>query len=85
MKELNKQKGKLWTKYKIRCNHCGSYKWRALWILKLQFIFKDKIVTTCPDCHKKSSWVMVYHIVHDTTDKDEKLFNKQDLWDKRLL
>lgn len=81
----NDKKGRLWKLHRLRCQHCGYYeKWYPTWVLKLYFIFKDKLYITCPHCHKTCCWEMMWHIIDDSTDKKVKEINKE-IWEERLL
>lgn len=71
-------------KYKIRCPYCGSTYEQWEWLLKLRLIFVEKFNYLCPVCHKKSTWLYIFHLRHDSTNKEEQLFNKSKLWDDRL-
>jgi len=85
MQRLNEKDGKLWKLYRLHCNHCGSDKWIPFWLLKLRFIFSNQYHYHCPVCHKQSTFIFQFNTVHDTLDKDEKLFNKSEIWERRLL
>ena len=85
MKRLNEKDGKLWKQYRLHCNHCGSDQWIPFWLLKLRFIFSNRFHYHCPVCHKQSTFIFQFNTVHDTMDKSEKLFNKSEIWERRLL
>ena len=71
-------------KYKIRCPYCGSTYEQWEWLLKLRLIFVEKFNYLCPVCHKKSTWLYIFHLRHDSTNKEERIFNKTELFDKRI-
>lgn len=71
-------------KYKIRCPYCGSTYERWEWLLKLKLIATDHLTYICPVCHKKSKWLYIFHLRHDSTDKEEQMFNKGKLFDNRI-
>ena len=71
-------------KYKIRCPFCGSEVERWEWLLKLKLVFSNQYTHHCTICHKKSTWLYLFHLRHDSTDPTEKLFNKGKLWDDRI-
>lgn len=82
---LNIKKGKIFDKYRLHCNYCGCDYYIPFFLLKIRFLFTDKVYHTCSCCHKKSCYQIFYHIVHDSTNKNEKLFNREMMWDIRLL
>ena len=85
VENLNIKQGKFFKKYRLHCHYCGCDYYIPFFYLKLKYLFTDKIYHTCSCCHKTSNYRIFYHVVHDTTDKDEKIFNKETLWDIRLL
>ena len=84
VKNLNIKQGRFFTKYRLHCNYCGCDYYVPLFWLKIRYLFTDKIYHTCSCCHKTSNYRIFYHIVHDTTDSQEKILNK-DVWELRLL
>lgn len=80
---LDMEKQKLFTKYKFKCQYCGTISTKLLWLLKIKLIFTDKIYYTCPNCHKTNCFVSIFHLRHDSTDSIEKNRNKGKLWDDR--
>lgn len=71
-------------KYNIRCAYCGSTISKWEWLLKLRLVFTDKYVHHCPVCHKQSTWINIFHLRHESTDPDEKLFNRSKIWESRI-
>ena len=71
-------------KYTIRCPYCGSTYERWEWLLKLEMIATDKLTYLCPNCHKKSTWIYIFHLRHDSTDPKEKQWNRSKIWDNRI-
>lgn len=71
-------------KYSVRCPYCGSETGKWEWWLKLKLIFTNQYMHHCPVCHKKSTWLYIFHLRHDSTNKEEQLFNKSKLWDDRI-
>ena len=84
VERLSIRQGKLWKKYKFRCNYCGNEEYVPLWYLKMRLIFTDRIYRTCSHCHKTSAYVNFFHLNHDSTDSLEKNRNRSVLWDKRI-
>ena len=84
-KNLNVKQGRFFKSYRLHCNYCGSDYYIPFFILKIRYIFSDKIYHTCSCCHKTSNYRIFHHVVHDTTDKDEKIINKYNKWDARML
>ena len=84
MKRLNIKQGKLFNKYKFRCNYCGYETFKPLWLVKLQLLFSNTIFLTCCNCHKTSCYKQNFHLIHDSTSKKEKEYNKQETWDSRI-
>lgn len=83
--DLNIKQGRFFKRYRLHCNYCGCDHYVLFFVLKIKYLFTDKIYHTCSCCHKKSNYRIFYHIIHDTTDKDEKIFNKHLMWDTRML
>lgn len=81
----NKENGKLWTKYKFKCNYCGHETTTPYWLTRLRFVFTDTTHKTCPKCHHTSTYKCLFNIIHDSTSKIEKQWNKEKKWDDRLL
>ncbi len=85
LKQLHIKKGKIFTKYNLRCNYCGYEKTTNLWQLILKRLLgKTKTYYVCPNCHKTNCYLFRFTITHDSTDKKEKENNKIRLWDDRL-
>ena len=84
MQKLNEKQGKLWTKYRLHCNHCGYNKYIPYWLLKLHFIFSNQYILHCPRCHKQSTMQMQFNLIHNTMDNNEKNYNKNKLWESRI-
>ena len=84
MKSLDIKKGKLWDKYRFRCNYCGYEQYKWLWLLKLSLILSDKKIISCPRCHKTSCYINIFHLRHDSTDSLEKNMNREKLFDDRI-
>ena len=82
---LNIKKGRLFSKYRFRCNYCGNEEYALLWLLKLKLIFSNKIYRNCSKCHKKNAYYYFFHLYHESSDPKEKEFNRKNLWDKRML
>lgn len=81
---MNIKKGKLFNKYKLRCQYCGYEDYQTLWILKIKLIFTNKIYHNCPSCHKTNCFKNIFHLRHDSTDSIEKNRNRNKLWDNRI-
>ena len=71
-------------RYKLRCQYCGKEIYKYEWLLKLRLIFTNRYILDCPKCHKKTSWLYIFHLRHDSTDPVEKEFNRNKLWDDRI-
>ena len=71
-------------RYKLRCAYCGSEVYKYEWLLKLRLILTNKYTLNCPVCHKKSIWLHIFHLRHDSTNKEEQLFNKSKIWESRI-
>lgn len=82
---LNIRKRKIFDKYRFHCNYCGNDSFKPLWLVKLQLIFSDEIFITCSRCHKTSCFKQYFNLRHDSTNKKEKIQNKQENWDRRLV
>ncbi len=63
-----------------RCQYCGRD--NNIFLLQFRLLLFGKVYYSCK-CGKKSSYVMISHIVHDTTDKVEKEYNKDIEWNKK--
>lgn len=70
--------------YAIRCPFCGASKQKSELLLKLQLLFKNIYVLNCDVCHKKSTWLYIFHLRHDSTNKEEQVFNKSKIWESRI-
>ena len=84
MKQLNIKQGKLWKQWRIHCNHCGADDYVPYWLIKIKFLFSNRFKKHCSVCHKQSSYLIQFNVIHDTLDKSEKLFNKSKLFDNRI-
>jgi len=58
---------------KRRCGYCG--KENNILLLELRTLLLGKVRHTCP-CGMTSTYILVSHVVHDTTDVTEKELNK---------
>jgi len=77
------KQGKLYKKYNLRCNYCGTDNFFPFFLLKIFFLFSDKKYVSCPKCHKTTCWRTTYNMVPDHTDKKEKELNRN-IWDRRI-
>ena len=82
--DLNIKQGRFFKWYRLHCNYCGCDHYIPFFLLKIRYLFTDKVYYTCSCCHKTSNYRIFYHIIHDTTDRDELLFNKEMKWDVRM-
>lgn len=78
------KQGKLYKKYNLRCNYCGTDIFMPFFLLKIRYIFTDTQYVSCPKCHKTSCYRFMSNIIHDSVDKKEKAMNKKNQWDKRI-
>lgn len=85
VENLNIKQGRFYKKYRLHCSYCGCDHYIPFFLLKIRYLFTDKIYYHCDCCHRVSNYRIFYHIVHDTTDKEEKIFNKETLWDIRMM
>ena len=56
-----------------RCQYCSRE--NNIPLLQFRLLFKKKVYHQCK-CGYLSSYIAVTHIIHDTTDKYEKEYNK---------
>ena len=70
--------------YTIRCPYCGATTTKWEWLLKLLLIFTNTYHHNCSVCHHKSTWLYLFHLRHDSTNKTEQIFNKGKLFDDRI-
>ena len=63
-------------KYNLRCNYCATDNYVSKLFLLIRLIIQGKIYVRCPKCGHTSSYILISHIVHDTTDITEKVENK---------
>ena len=75
---------KLFKKYLLKCQYCGSYDYKYEWLLKLRLIFTNRIYYHCRVCHHTTSYLNSFHLRHDSMDKKEKEFNRSKLFDDRI-
>ena len=61
---------------KIRCNYCGALHSVPLWYLKLRSIFVSRYAFACQHCYHYNVMLLRFHICHDSTNKKEKMYNK---------
>ena len=60
----------------MRCNYCGSEMSKSKWFLISMILF-GKQYRKCSKCGMTSSYILIHHTVHDTTDAKEKELNKK--------
>ena len=84
MKNINIRHGKLFDKYKFRCQYCGYEHYKTLWLLKMRLMFTDKVYYNCPKCHKINCFRAIFNLRHDSTDSIEKNRNREKLFDDRM-
>lgn len=63
-------------KYNLKCQYCGRDHQVNKLILEIKLLLFNKIYVKCKKCGKIQSYILISHIVHDTTDKKEKEYNK---------
>lgn len=63
-------------KYNLKCQYCGRDHYINKKWFELKLILFNKIYVKCKRCGKIQSYILISHIVHDTTDKKEKEYNK---------
>ena len=61
---------------RIRCNYCGATHRVPLWYLKLRSIFSNRYSFVCQDCHRYNVELLRFHVCHDSTNAEEKMYNK---------
>ena len=87
MKKIHIKKGKLGFKlYNLRCPYCGNDHHIPYWKIRLKFLIKGETQWHhhCTRCHKTTTKKMMFNIVNDHTDKDERKMNGKKLWDDRI-
>lgn len=86
MKNINiiRKYGFKW--YNLRCPHCRTDHYKPYFLLRLEFLFYGERIWLfhCPACHKTTAKRMMFNIVNDHTDKDERVMNGKRLWDTRI-
>ncbi len=60
----------------MRCNYCGCESSEPF-LFTLSLLILGKRYVTCRECGMTSSYILIYHRVHDTMDKLEKEYNKK--------
>ena len=81
---LKKKNGLIW--YNFTCPYCkGEANILYFWI-RLRFLIKgeSKFYFHCPSCHRATAKKIMFNIVNDHTDKDERIMNGKKLWDNRI-
>lgn len=63
-------------KYNLRCNYCATDHYISFFFFMLKLIIRGKVYVRCSNCGNTSSYILISHIVHDTTDITEKMNNK---------
>ena len=81
---IQKRHGLKW--YNLRCPHCGTDNYKLYSLLRLKFLMHGEASWHfhCPHCHKTTAKKMMFNIVNDHTDKDERIMNGKKLWDDRI-
>lgn len=81
---IQKEKGIQW--YKFTCPYCKAEHKIPYMLLKLRFLIKGecKFHHHCSQCHKTTTKQLMFNIVNDHTDKDERIMNGKKLWDDRI-
>ena len=81
---IKRRYGVLW--YNLRCPHCRTDHWRLYLWIRLRFLFNGECQWHfhCPVCHKATTKRIMFNIVNDHTDKDERVMNGKKLWDDRI-
>ena len=64
-------------KHNLRCNHCGTDHYVSQFFLYLKLIILGDVNVVCSDCGYVSNYILVSHVVHDTTNIKEKEFNRK--------
>lgn len=57
-----------------RCNYCGT-EFSVSTFFLIRLLLHKKVYKTCPVCRKTSCYKLIFHIVHEGTDKREKELN----------
>ena len=69
--------------HNLRCGYCGADHFVPKLLLVLWLVLRGEVYYRCHDCKNYSRYTLQYHVVHDTLDADERLYNRmQD--DRRL-
>lgn len=87
MKKINIKEGRFGVKhYNLRCPHCRTDHYMPYWRIRLDFLIhgETKFHFHCPVCHKTTTKRMMFNIVNDHTDVDERIMNGRRLWDERM-
>lgn len=81
---IRKRYGLKW--YNLRCPHCRTDHWVLYWKVRLRFFLLGECswLFHCPNCHKATSKRIMFNVVNDHTDKDERVMNGKKLWDDRI-
>lgn len=81
---IQKRYGLKW--YNLRCPHCRTDHYTLYLLLRLKFLIHGETSWHfhCPHCHKATAKKMMFNIVNDHTDKDERVMNGKKLWDDRI-
>lgn len=81
---FKKKNGLLW--YNFTCPYCKSDSNMLYLWLRLRFLIlgESKLYFHCPVCHKTTTKRLMFNIVNDHTDKDERVMNGKQLWDERI-
>ena len=81
------KKGRLGLKrYNLRCPHCRTDHYVSYWWIRLKFLLygEHSWHHHCPVCHKTTTKRIMFNIVNDHTDKDERIMNGRKNWDERM-
>lgn len=63
-------------RYNLRCNYCGTDHHVLRFLFYLKLLVLGDVDVVCSNCGYVSNYILVSHIVHDTTNMREKEFNK---------
>lgn len=82
---IKRKNGFLW--YNLRCPYCQSNYYVPYFFLRLKFLIygETKWYHHCQKCHKVTAKRIMFNVVNDHTDKDERIMNGRKLWDSRIL
>lgn len=80
---LKKKNGLFW--YSFTCPYCRSEHKTLYLSLRLRFLVfgESKWHFSCPNCHKTTTKLIMFNVVNDHTDKEERILNSK-CWDKRM-